>query len=104
MTTESQRLKWCARSFARWAERVRAQRGSLDFGAGCDVRIDGNVRRLLKSQGALLRSRRHTEWLLGDDPEHSLEYQEILDSIELAIEEHSKSVVALRRKLKQDPK
>ena len=103
MTTESQKLKWCARSFEMWAERVRAKRGDPDFGVGCDGRIKAKVRRLLQAQGSLIRSRRHTEWLLGDDPEHSLEYQEILDAIELALGEHVTNVVALRRKLKQNP-
>jgi hypothetical protein len=85
------------------AERVKGRRGRPDFGVGCDRKIEAKVRGLLKSQGSLLRSRRHTEWLLGDDPEHSLEYQEILDAIELALGEHVTNVVALRRKLKQNP-
>ncbi len=100
MSTEAERLQWCARSFRYLAERTASRRARTDFGAGDDLVVQNTIRRLLRGQGSLFRTRRTTEWLRIDDPDHSCEYSEILVAVERAIAEHGASIVALRRRLK----
>lgn len=103
MTEQSKQLHLVALHFEDLAARVLGSRERPGFGIGTPSQIEAQIRRYLRSQRGLIRTRRRVEVLRKEHPECDRQYYGIIGAIDWTVDELSESIAMLRARLRGTP-